>query len=474
MSNKSTTPEFIYDSVNEQIIIEAAKSSPELMKRLVHQISPSQFLVPVHGPIWRALKGISDRSLELTPEVANQFILKEGGDESAVEYFNSLNNFCVENLEFHIETFEWDSTRSKILKTSLPKFISVLQDPKASREDVEIIANNMRRTLKGGGRRHLYRPSETYQAYMAELETRKVAGIYPLGQPIFDKFLSQGFIPGNTTVAAGLSSAGKSTVWIAFAIMLAKQGRKVLWCCWEARRQEVIDIANSHLTGIPLTKIVQGDYSSEEKKRLSKSTRWIVSNISFMGNPFYDFDDNQIKTYDVNNRNIDTLEGYIAESGCDLVVYDLWERVLGSLIPDHVTRSLYRMQYLHAEFSVHGIILQQINLKEVENRKDKRPTRESIKGVGSFVEIADLIFGIHREGQFKRVPDQYIETICMKQRMGRANWAIRWDWDGPTCFIGNPKEVPYDPGLENADEINDIASIQTKFLTKKSNGRRRR
>jgi replicative DNA helicase len=456
----TTKPEFVVDAVNEILVLSAAKSDtdPKLRKRLVHQLSSDQFFVPMHGIIWRALREIADRALVLSPDVARQFILANGGDSEAADYFDSLASDVSENLDFHIETLQWDATRAGVIKGAVPKIIQALQDPKATQDEVMTAARSLARSLEGGARRYMARPAETYNDYLAEIAARRIKrNLFPLGAAPFDKNLTEGFMPGRTTVTAGLSGAGKSTVWIAFAIMLAKLGRRVLWCCWEMDKKSVLDVAVTHMTRLNLRDVVQGKLSDEDTKRVAQATKWLVQHISFMDNPFIGSDESKKPS---NARNLDVLEGYLSESGCHVAIYDLWERMLAWTKPDDVTKALYRMQHIHKEYGLHGVIVQQLRLKDVENRADKRPTREAIKGVGSFVEVADLIFGIHREGQFKNVEDCFSETICLKQRKGVANWSIRWNWDGAKCGVYSPIEVPYDPGLENAAEIGDIGGVK--------------
>jgi len=192
--------------------------------------------------------------------------------------------------------------------------------------------------------------------------------------------------------------------------------------------------------------------------------------ILFMENAFFERVALEKGKRKSNDRNLDILEGYIAEAGCDVVVMDLWERMLCDLSYEGVTDALYRQQEMHKEYGVHGIIVQQLKLKDVEKRADKRPTREAIKGTGAYVEVADLIFGVHRDAQFKKVPDDSLEVICLKQRKGEPNWAIRFDWDGPTCAIRGGIEVSYDPGLESSDEfggeVSDPSAIRTRGSSK--------
>lgn len=455
-----TANEFIYDAANEIIVIGAAITGVELRRRLVHQLSADEFLVPVHGPIWRALRKMSDAGLEYTSEVARRCVLDEGGDEEAVQYLASIEAAVPENLDYHLTTLQWDAMRARSLKGAVPALLQALQDPKASPGEVITAARSVSRGLEGGARRFIHKPSELFKIYRAEIASRRVKrNVYPLGEVCFDDNLTEGFMPGKLTVTAGLPGVGKSTIWIAFAIMLAKLGRKVLFACWEMEAESVLDVAIAHMTGIPLKRIVQGELTDAEDQKVSKASRWLLSRISFMGNPFYT---QEMTRKPSNARNLDVIEGYIAESGCNVGVFDLWERMLAWRGVDDVTSALFRMQAIFKEYGMHGIIVHQLRLKDVEKRADKRPTRESIKGTGAFVEVSDLIFGIHREGQFKDVEDNTIETICLKQRKGKANWAIRWDWNGATCFVGNPKIVSYDPGLENSVGIGDISSIQTK------------
>lgn len=460
---------FIYDAANELIVIGAAITDGKLRRELVHRLSSDEFLVPVHAPIWRALRSMADSGLDYTPEAARRLVLDEGGDEEAVDYLESLDARVPENLEWHLNTLEWDATRCRILKGSVPELLRILKDPKATSADVVTSARAVTRGLEGGGRRHMHRPAELHRQYRSEIAARRARrNVYPLGANAFDKNLTEGFMPGRTTVSAGLPGAGKSTVWLAFAIMLAKLGRRPMYCAWEMEAESLLDVSVAHLTRIELRRIVQGDLSDEEAARIEKATRWVLKKVRFMGNPFFG---KSSRGKPSNERNLDLLEGYIAESGCDVIIYDLWERCLAWRKPDDVAGALYRMQAMHTEYGVHGVVVQQLLLKDVEKRADKRPTRESIKGSGAYVEVADLIFGIHREGQFKNIEDETVETICLKQRKGKPNWSIRWKWNGSTCYLGEPSEVSYDPGLENAagdGDISDTDSINSKKSGKNS------
>lgn len=466
------TPDFVYDAANEALILGAAIADAGSRKRLVRQLSADEFLVPRHAVLWRALRALTDKNLEFSLDAMGRLVTDAGGDKAVLDYLETLaeDASVPDNLEWHTETMSWDATRARTLTGSVPEFLAAMNNPTADRGDVLTLARSVHKALEGGGRRYMRRPAEHYRAYRAELTARRAKrNVYPLGREPFDQNLTEGFMPGRTSVTAGLPGAGKSTVWMAWAILLTRVGRKVLYCAWEMEPESLLDVGCAHMTGIPLIKIVQGTLSDEEAHRVDQAARWITSKIIFMENPFLKSTGGKPS----NERNLDILEGYIAESGADVAVYDLWERMLPWRKPDDVSGALFRMQDIHKEYRIHGAILQQLTLKDVEKRADKRPTRDAIKGTGAYVEVADLIFGIHRDAQFKSVEDTTVETICLKQRKGKANWATRWAWDGATCKVTDPEEVPFDPGLEAVAD-GDIGSVKAVGGIKSGNkiGRR--
>jgi replicative DNA helicase len=370
---------------------------------------------------------------------------------------------------------KWDSTRARVLQGAFPELLRALKDPKATVDTVSACALAVTRAVQeGGGRKHMRRKDELAREYWADFEARCAnQETFPYGYAEIDTHLVEGSMPGKCAVFAGLSGSGKSTFCAAMAIRLAKLGRRVAYGAFEMGSKSTMDVMISNITGIPIKAIVQGRMSPEDRARVRKAIIWITNNIRFMNNPSFDASIRGKKRD--NDRSLDVFEGYLAEAGCDVIFCDLWERLLSDLSYDGMTQALYRQQDMFARYNIFGIIVQQLRGKDVEKRSDKRPTRESIKGTGAFVEVADQIFGIHREAQFKKVPDDSIELVCLKQRKGEANWAVAYDWDGATSYIGGTgREVSFDPGLDDVGDIGGIDDIQTNRSKKRSGGRVRR
>jgi replicative DNA helicase len=468
--------EYVYDASNEMVVLRAAIADEHSRRYVVRRLSASEFLAPGHGSYLRALKRIADGNLAYDPEVMRRFVAEEGGDADG-SYLRELERAAKvpENLEWHVETLAWDATRARVLEGPVDQLIEDLKNPKADAGLVAAKARSIAKSLEArAGRRAIRRSEELHRSYVAEVRARRVhQKTYPLGFEALEEKLTEGTKPGRTSVWVGLSGSGKSTLMAEILLRQARAGRRPLHCAWEMDPESMLDLMVSSITNVPLLRIVQGDLDDAEASRIESATGWVASHVDFMEYPFTHRRERAEgrRWKETNDDRLDVLEGYLAESGCDFIVYDLWERMLCDLSYDGITRALYRQQAIHKEYGVHGAIVHQLRGKDVERRADKRPTREAIKGVGGFVEVADLIFGIHRDGQLKNVTDDTVELICLKQRKGVANWAFRFEWIPEVCRIRGGEEVSYDPGLDGA-EFDAIAGVKTGRGKKKGKGRR--
>jgi hypothetical protein len=468
--------EIVYDSTNERVVICAQIASRQVRKSLVRSIGAEEMLVPEHAAMQRVLRMMEEHDLEYDGGVFRRLLVDEGVpvDDG---YIASIEADAVVpgNLEWHVETLRWDATRARVIRGPVPEMVKVLKDPKAGPDALTSAARAVLRAVEGGaqGRRFMRRGDELKRSYKAEVAARVAAGnFFPTGYAAVDARLVEGMMPKRTSLIVGLSGSGKSTATSALTMQLAELGRRPLVGAWEMGTESLLDVMAAQRCRIPIENVVQGELDPEQVAQVSDAIDWLCENIKFMDNAFFSIDSG--KGRPSNERSLDVWEGYIAESGCDVIVSDLWERCLIDLSYDGVTKALYRQQDMHARYNVHGIMVHQLKLKEVEQRPDKRPTRESVKGSGAFVEVADLLFGVHRDAQFKRCTDDTLELICLKQRKGRAFWSVRFDWDGSMGLITGGEEVPYDPGLEASKEFGDVGEIRVEQTNRRKPSRRER
>lgn len=476
---ESKREEIVYDATNERVVLAAEIAEEKTRKVLVRSLSADEFLVPENAAIQRALKVLVEGGLDYDPVIFRRLVQDEGVEVDDA-YIAGIEREAFEtprpeNLDWYVQTLRWDATRARVLQGPIIEIVKSLKNPKNTPDVVAAQARALLRGVEGGGgRRYIRRKDELRHTYKTEIRNRREKGnFWSIGYDAMDENLTEGTMPGRTGLVVGLSGSGKST-WTADVVQnLAKEGRRVLLGAWEMGSVSIIDVIIAQRTRVPISRIIGGDFNDDELHLIDEAAEWITERVTFMDNAFFGDDVRGGRgSRRSNEKSLDVLEGYIAESGCDVVVMDLWERCLVDLSYDGVTTALYKQQNMHERYNVYGLIVHQLRGKDVEGRADKRPTREAIKGTGAFVEVADQIYGVHRDAQFKRVPDDTMEVICLKQRKGKPNWAVRFDWAPEMGLITGGVEVPYDPGLEASEEFGDVTDVAVKRGPKRRPSRR--
>jgi replicative DNA helicase len=119
-------------------------------------------------------------------------------------------------------------------------------------------------------------------------------------------------------------------------------------------------------------------------------------------------------------------------------------------------KKLQYLQGLFQEKRVHGFLTAQINRRvEQSGGKDKRPSLADIKSCGGFEEMADLVFGIHREKVYNDdLDDDVIEINILKQKRGPQ---------GTAAYRYNPGILKLEEWVENPNE--EMYDVMEMFTT---------
>lgn len=459
-----------HDAANECALVAAGAVDAELLKHLVRKIRPDHFVARENAEAWAALTEMHRRGLAYDPVVLE----KTWGLELAqhVAACVEARPDPPENLDWHVATLMWDSARAGAARGPVPAFLEALRDPKTEPERVRALARQVGTAFEGHEqRKYLHDPEGLVRDAAREVEKR-VAGqaSYPFGIDGLDYFEPDaegrrrkrvvfGAGPGMVTLVTGLSGTGKSTVTANLVLGLRRMGRRVLYGCWEPTGATTLELLACIDLGWSRSELGEGVgpvATAEGRVRLEERMHDLSKQVRFMGNPFRRRTGGRKVT---NDDNLDLVQGYIADSGCDVFVADLWKRCLRDVEPDAEEDALLRQQAMAEEERVHCVLLQQQRLKDVEQRPDKRPTREGIKGTGAYVEVPDLILAPHRPALWKRVEDDKLELIVLKQRAGRAPLAVEFDWDPDRGAIWGGKSIEYArPGEES--EIDEAISMR--------------
>jgi replicative DNA helicase len=450
---------FRNDPVGEQCVIAATLVSPEVRRALAERHAPDVFLVPEHRAIWQALREAVRRGLGADPATLSRL----SGGEVDASYLAELMRARPDppdekTLAYWVEQLLWDRQRHTALTGPISGLLEAIETGEEPSR-VRGLARAVAASFDGfGERKHLLDPDELIREQVADVRKRMAGrAIYPFGIPGLDFYdpcdreswrMVPGTAPGLLTVVTGVPGAGKSTFTAHVVLGVARQRRRVLYGAWEMKGGVTLEL----LASLSLcetdpewrctrTDLQRGRLTEADLAKLEGRMRVLSRYVRFLANPFNRQAGVKRRT---NAHNLDLVQGYVADSGCEVFVADLWKRCLVETRPDEEEEALIRQQAMLEELDVHGILVQQQRLKDVEMRPDKRPTREGIKGSGAWTEVADNIVGVHRPALWKPVTDDVLEADVLKQRYGEWPLAIEFDWDPKRGSVRGGRPVEYD------------------------------
>src|SRR5207253_1950515 len=135
-------------------------------------------------------------------------------------------------------------------------------------------------------------------------------------------------------------------------------GRNLLYGAWEMSAGMTLELLACISLGWSRSELVEGlgpVATPEGRFQLQERMTVLSKRIRIMGNPFR----RRAGEKSSNEKNLDVVQGYIADSGCEVFVGDLWKRCLRSTEPDEEEEALIRQQAMVEELHVHAILLQQ-------------------------------------------------------------------------------------------------------------------
>lgn len=445
-----------HDPVNEQILLLAARADREVREKLVARLRPDAFLVKEHVDWWLLMSELVRRKLDYGAETVRQL----SGGKVDPTYLEGLaqdrGDEVPVNLDHHVKMLEWDRTRVDAVRGPVAHLLEALKEPTTAPELVWALAQGLTTALQRGTTSSLLRdPQALVRSAMAELRSRRAQACYPYGLEGLDMQddrqrwrMVPGAAPGKVTVVTGVPGSGKSAFAARCALAQAEAGRRVLFGAWEPGDEDTLQLlAAMNLGWSRYALSTTAGIGDAEEKVLEAEMSKLSQNIRFMGlpgAPLVTGSHTARGERASNERALDQIHAMIVDTGADIFIADLWKRCLRQTDPDEEEQALVRQQAIFASTKCHGVLLQQQRLKDIENRQDKRPTREGIKGSGAWVEVADTILGVHRPALWKPVDDIVLEIDVLKQRWGPWPMAIEFTWDSDKGLISGGATVSYD------------------------------
>lgn len=443
-----------HDPVSEAIVIAACAQDRAVLRTHMRILRPDHFLVREHIEVWTALVDLERKGLEYDVEAIERI----GGVKAAqtVVQLIEARPGVAPNIAWHVSNIRWDKIRAEAVKGPIASLVEAVRDPTADPSRIRSLAKQVSTSFENADREHLLDGKELVRQNMRDLDERLVGReTYPFGIDTLDFYesgkrrLVAGTRPGMTTVITSSSGAGKTTVTANLTLALVGLKKRVLYGAWEMLGRLTLEILAGMQLGWlradlmdPKNAEPDAPIRTREGRILLEETQHELNKyVTFAANPFR----KRIGEKPSNERNLDIVHQMIVDSGCDVFVADLWKRCLaaGKSKPDDEEDALLRQQAMGEECHVHQFLLQQQRLKDLEQRADKRPTREAIKGTSAWTDIADTIFGIHRPALWKNIADDRIELDILKQRYAPWPLAIEFDWNPATGLIAGGRSIEY-------------------------------
>jgi len=447
----------VADAFNEQVVLAAAMIDDAFRQQAVRH-APDVFHVAQHRVAWGALREAHKKGLK--PDPATLSRLSNGAVD--VAYLADVLRERLDvpgeaNLRAAVDALLWDHQKHVALTGPVNALLEAMMEG-ADVARVQGLGRAVAASFDGwGARKHLLDPEELVRTQVDDIR-RRMGGthIYPFGLAGLDFYdpapgqpsssarrrILPGAAPGRVTMITGSTGSGKSTVAARFVLGLARLKRRTLYGAWEKSGGMTLELLACMSLGWSRAEMMEGKLTEEQLAQLAQRMTEISKYVRFMANPFRRTQGEKLS----NARNLDVVHGYIADSGCEVFVADLFERCLVNDEPSEEKAALFRLQAMTEELNIHTIATAQ-QKKEVATRPDKHPTEEGIKGSGAWGEIADNTFGVYRQYQWKPVPDNTIEIDILKQRDGKGMLAVEFDWDADRGMISGGRTIEYErPG----------------------------
>lgn len=477
-----------FDPVNEGVVLAAAMVDEDACKYLLGVLRPEHFLVEQNRAAWTAMHELVRRKLDFDLSVLRQI----GGDSIDVGYLMSVMDARPEapspqNLAHHVEAMHWDHQRAVAVRGPVNSLLQALASPTEPPERVRALARHVGESFTGAGRNFLREPRELVASVGMDLRSRMAGHAnYPYGIEGLDTYeegarnergediggrrrLLPGAAPGQVTVLTAVSGGGKSTIAAHMALGFARQKRRVLYGAWEPGGNMTMELLACIALEFSRTDMTEGKFAEEHVVEVEEQAHEISKYVVMMENPFRRTQGGR----ESNARNLDIVQQHIVDAAADVFIADLWERCLVDDDPSEEKRALFRQQAMAVETGAHVVLLAQQRIKDIETRPDKRPTREGVKGSSAYTDVADTMLAPHRPALFKKIEDNRIEVIVLKQRWGAWPMAIEFPWSSEFGSLGPGRTIPFEHAGEQGGELGVFARPVARPVGHGGGGKRR-
>jgi len=262
-------------------------------------------------------------------------------------------------------------------------------------------------------------PKRRWEEYLWRKNNPGLLGV-GTGFPSVDK-VTGGLQPGQLIVIVAPPKTGKSTLALQFAQNVHLQDKSVMFQSFEMSNHEQQTRYDAMRARISHTRLINGALEPEEEARYKAK----LDAMENMRKPFHLVDSANGSTVSGIGGKIQTLHpDVVFIDGVYLMIDEQTGEANTPQALTNITRSLKRMAQ---KFKVPIVITTQVlNWK----MRKGQVTADSIGYSSSFVQDADVVFGLQREDE--NVDDTRVLKVLESRNSGRMEISLIWAWDTGT------------------------------------------
>jgi len=344
------------------------------------------------------------------------------------------------NIRFHIEQLKTDKLKFELYTGPVTELMEAVMSRGSNRTDILKLSSTIQDEVKKKTQAEKVIGGKALsKIYLEDFKERFNLKFVGTGLPELDEKITEGFVPNTISVISGRPSMGK-TIFMLNVISNLARAKRMLICEIEMGSLTLMDMLVSLHTGIDLSKIIKNpqELSDNDQKRIKLKVQSILKNknLSFLDDP---------------QLTLDRLEMELKNRQYDICFIDLFGRLADvTPTPEGFTKKLYQVKRIARMTGTHICLIHQIKRKH-EKAKNMRPTLDGLKDSGTWEEVGDLIFGIHREKYYRpSLSKDVAEVIVMKQKRGESNVSVPYEFNGSICEFGE-YETDYMFGRDTGD-----------------------
>lgn len=364
-------------------------------------VGEDDFYHPAHKEIFRAIRQLMMNAKAVDLVTAKNELIERGTLQAVggVDYLIQVAESVPSASNApHYAQIVLDKATQRRLEDTGHEIIKVVRD---GEKDAEEMVDEAERMVFEVGRARIgkyFSPVRSLaKDFFVDVDRLNETGEPLLGSSTGFADLNEmtgGFYPGELTIVAARPSMGKTSLVLAFALSVAKEGKGVAVFSLEMSGQQLVRRLASMIGRVSMGVLKKTRLSFEEYDALANACETLY------GLPIFIDDTSDVSPLEMRGK----CRRLKAESGLSLVVVDYLQLMRSNRRTENRVQEISEiarsLKALSKELEVPVIALSQLN-RGVEGRDDKRPMLSDIRESGSIEAEADLVMMIYRDEYYK-------------------------------------------------------------------------